>query len=422
MDWNESSLDNGVRIISHHSPDYHSFSVGVWVRIGSRFEDERYGGISHFIEHLLFKGTRRRTYRRIKEEIEGVGGTFNGFTSEECTAYWVKILKEYLPRSLDVLADMVRNPRLDAGDIEKERTVICEEIRMYRDMPSHYVHELFDATLFGSHPLGRPIAGTEETLSAINRTTMEEFLHRHYTPENIVVSIAGNFPPEKLLPAVEDSFGTMRKQQVNTCPPWKRGKSGPDITLLDKKTEQTHFCLGGRAYSRLDPGRYPLTILNLILGGNMSSRLFNEVREKRGLAYDIRSYVKAFQDTGAFVISAGVAPDKTGETLKVVVEQLKKIRESGVRDPEIVRAKRFLVSQLLMSMEENTDYMMWIGEQRLLRNDLVTLQKTIEAVRSVTGDDIKKAAGDILRPSNLFLSLIGPGQDAAKLRSILANL
>ena len=326
MDYREITLANNIRVIYKVLRESHSVTAGIWINVGSRYEDAKESGISHFLEHLLFKGTEKRSCFELKQAIEGVGGSFNGFTSEEVTCYWIKILGRYLDLSIDILADMVRAPRLRPADLAKEKSVIMEEISMYKDVPARYVHELFDELLFAPHPLGRPVVGTSETVTALTRADVREFLTARYAPENIVISVCGRFDENELKRLCDRYLGDMKQGRRNVFNRWENPVDrGGAVKIFPKDTEQVHFCLGGYGVSLFNKKRYPLSVLNLILGGNMTSRLFDEIREKRALAYDIRSYSKHYQDTGAFVVSAGVAPAKTEEALKVTLAQIAKI-------------------------------------------------------------------------------------------------
>jgi len=422
MEWQEFKIKNGIRVIYKHIPEFHSVSTGIWIKTGSRFETENISGISHFLEHLLFKGTKKRNYREIKEAIEGVGGTFNGFTSEEATCYWIKILGEYLDLSIDVLADMIQNPLLKEKDIEKERNVIIEEINMYRDIPARYVFELFDETLYNNHPLGQPIAGTVESISRIKRKDMAQYIKNFYTAENIVVSIAGNIKEKVMQNSIERYLSTVQKKSENTFVLWDRKTKGPGIKTLTKDTEQTHIVMGGLAPHRFDRKRYPLAVLNTILAGNMSSRLFNRIREEMGLAYAIKGATKHYQDTGAYLIYAGVSPEKTEKAISAVVDELKKIRDNGVKQDEMKRAKKFIISQILMDLEDNLEYMLWMGEQRLLREKLITIKETVEEINSVRSSDVKEIAGELFTPENMYLALIGPSANEENLMKIIYGL
>ena len=411
MDWKEFVLDNRLKVIYKSLPESHSVSVGVWSNVGSRYERKAVSGISHFIEHLLFKGTSTRSYRELKEAIEGVGGSFNAFTSVEMTCYYIKILSRYLRLSIDILSDMTQHPLLKEEEIEKERNVILQEINMYKDLPAHYVHEVFDEMLFAKHPLGRSIAGVDETVKSMSRNMISDFLSSHYSPDNLVLSVTGKFSESQLMDFTEQFWGNMLVGKKNTCLLWCKKNKGLNGKNIYKKTEQSHFCVGGLTFSRFDPDRFALHVLNVILGGNMSSRLFNEIREKRGLAYSIKSYTKSYRDTGAFVIYAGVEHSKTEESLKVIMGELDKIRKKSVKKKEISYAKKFLVSQFLMSLEDNLEYMMWIGEQRLLRKDLLAIQNIVDFINKVTTEDVLRVAQRIFDRNNMSFAGIGPGKN-----------
>ncbi len=400
-------MPNGIRVIYKHLPGTHSVSTGIFIKAGSRFEKQNLSGVSHFIEHLLFKGTKKRNYKQIKEAIEGVGGTFNGFTSEEATCYWIKILGEYVDLSIDVLADMIQNPLLKDADIEKERRVIIEEINMYKDIPAKYVFEIFDGTLYGGHPLGQPIAGTVETMSGMKRDWVSGYLKNFYTAENIVISISGNIHEKDMIQSMEKHLSGVKKKQKNGCKQWDGKPACPKVNILKKDTEQTHVAMGGLAPSRFDGKRYPLGILNTILGGNMSSRLFNRIREKMGLAYAIKSMAKHYQDTGAYLVYAGVSPDNTEKCIAAVIDEMRKIKD-GVKKTELDRAKKFMVAQILMGLEDNLEYMLWLGEQKLFREKPVTVKATLEKINAVTAEQVKNIAEELFRPENFCLSLIGP--------------
>ncbi len=422
MEWQEFKLHNGIRLIYKNLPGTHSVSTGIFVKIGSRFEKQGLSGVSHFIEHLLFKGTKKRNYRQIKEAIEGVGGNLNGFTSEEVTCYWIKILGEYLDLSIDVLADMIQNPLLKDTDIEKERKVIIEEINMYRDIPSKYVFEIFDGTLYNNHPLGQPVAGTSETMGKIKKENISNHIKNSYTAENIVVSVSGNISEKTLLKSVEKHLSSVGKNKKNICKPWHKKTVGPRTNILKKTTEQTHIVMGGLGPSRFDEKRYQVEVLNTILGGNMSSRLFNRIREQMGLAYAIKSFTKHYQDTGAYLIYAGVSPDNSEKSIEAVVHEMRRVKESGVKKIELERAKKFIVSQILMGLEDNLEYMLYLGEQKLFRDRPVPIKEVIEKINSVSPEQVRKVAEELFQPKNFCLSLIGPKADDDRIMKTLSVL
>jgi predicted Zn-dependent peptidase len=422
MEWKEFNLPNGIKVIYKDLPDFHSVSVGIWVKTGSRFEKESLSGVSHFIEHLLFKGTTKRNYRQIKEEIEGVGGSLNGFTSEEATCYWIKILGEYIDRSIDVLSDMLQNPLLKDTDIEKERNVIIEEINMYKDIPSKYVFEIFDSTLYSEHPLGQPIAGTPESMSGIKKENISTYIKNSYSAENIVVSISGNISEGPMIKSVERHLSSVFKKHKNVCRSWERKSVGPRINFLKKTTEQTHIVMGGLAPSRFDEKRYTLSLLNTILGGNMSSRLFNRIREKMGLAYAIKSFTRHYQDTGTYLVYAGVSPDKSEKSIETVIDEMRKMKDSGVKKAELERAKKFVTSQILMGLEDNLEYMMWLGEQKLFRDKPLTIKEIVEKINNVSLEQVKLTAEELFQPGNFCLSLIGPKADENRIMKTISTL
>ncbi len=421
MEWKEYKSEKGIKLIYRKIPEFSSVAVGVFVKAGSRTENDKIAGISHFIEHILFKGTKKRTGNQIKEEIEGVGGILNGFTSEEATCYWIKILNEYIERTFDVLSDMIKNPALKDEDIEKERSVILEEINMYKDIPAKYVFEIFDSILFYNHHLGRPIAGTVDTVKKITKEDMQKYLKKFYNSSNIVISLAGNFTESKVKKLFYKYFN-VRKGKESRFERWEGNGKGPKVKILKKETEQTHIVLGGIAFSREDRRKYPLSVLNTILGGNMSSRLFNRIREEMGLAYDIRSFTRSYVDTGAFIISAGVNPSNSLKAAEAITEELIKIRNEGVTEEEIERAKKYIISHTLMELEGNLEYMMFLGEQRLLRKKITPVKEIIENIKSVSKKDIKEVAEKLFVQNNFHFAMIGPEGDKEKFLKISEKL
>ena len=422
MDWKELSTSNGIKIIYKKIPQFHSVSAGIFIKAGSRFEKSSISGISHFIEHLLFKGTKKRSCNRIKEEIEGVGGTFNGFTSEEMTCYWIKILSEYFDLSIDVLSDMIQNPLMKRQDIEKERRVILEEINMYRDIPAKYVFEVFEKQLFKGHSLGRPIAGTPGSVRAITGKNLKDYMGDFYTAENIVVSVTGNVSEKQVGETADKYMSSIKGRGENTFSPWDKKPGGPAIKSIYKKTEQSHIAMGGIGLSRFDEKRYTLKVLDIILGGNMSSRLFNRIREEMSLAYAIKSMTGSYNDTGIYVIYAGVSPRNTEKCISAVIDEIKRIKDRGVSSNELDRAKKFLISQFLMRLEDNLEYMLWLGEQKLMKNSAVKKSEILERINGVCKKDIVSLSEEIFRPSNFNVSLIGPRADDSEILKAVSGL
>ncbi|MFA5096498.1 MAG: pitrilysin family protein [Candidatus Omnitrophota bacterium] len=406
--YRKTRLANGLRIISRAMPGRQSVALGVWIRVGGRDESLGNKGISHFLEHILFKGTRKYSCRRIKESIEGIGGSLNGFTSEESTCYLVKVPDRHLSTGLNILSDMVLNPTLPSREIRKERTVILEELKMYKDLPQSYVYELLDELLWPGQPLGRPIIGTVESVNGIGRAKMREFKEGHYTAANIVVSACGNLEDEKLERAVKRIFSGLKREKANIFPVARENQNSPGLKVFHKETEQTHMALGFRGFKREHPLKHALGLMHVILGGNMSSRLFNELREKRGLAYEIGTAVKRFQDTGAFIVHAGIDNRKVNESIRLILRELKKAKDGLVTEGEFKRAKEFYVGQLKLALEDTLEYMLWIGETTLMLDKAFALEEVIAEVNRVERADIREAARKIFREANLNLSLIGP--------------
>ena len=403
-----SQLPNHLKVLTVPMEDRKSAAVAIWVRVGGRFESKRLSGISHFLEHMLFKGTRRRTSRQIKEEIEGVGGVLNAFTSEESTCYFAKLLVEQFPRALDVLSDMVKDASLPPEELERERPVILEEIKMYRDQPSQYVQEIMGELLWPDQPLGRSLAGVPETVSAIHRPEMMSYKKKYYHPSNILVSVSGSISHAEVLEQTEKYFLSERGTSLSTFQRAQVTQKKPRLHFIEKETEQTHFVIGFHGFSKHDPRRYSVGVLNVVLGGNMSSRLFEEVREKRSLAYEIRTGVGSYQDTGSFTISAGVENRKAVLATDVILRELGKIAKKPVSKEELRRAKDYFISQFLMGLEDTLDHLLWVGEKVLYGEELPDREKIVQSIEKVSVEDVQSVAKEIFKSHKLNLTLIGP--------------
>jgi len=406
--YKRNDLKNGLRVITNRIKEALSVSLGIWINIGGRYEKAEQKGISHFLEHLLFKGSKKFSCREIKESIEGVGGSLNGFTSEELTCYLVKIPYRHLDSSLNTLSDMVINPLLKEEDVEKERTVILEELKMYRDLPQSYVYELLDELLWPAQPLGAPIIGRLETLEAIDRAKLSTFQAEHYTPANIVISAAGNLDHDLLVKKVSAIFSSKKNAKLNTFVAVKQLQDKPQLKIYNKMTEQTHMALGFHALKRNHPLRHAEALLHIILGANMSSRLFNEVREKRGLAYEIGTAIKRYQDTGAFLVHAGIDNSKVEDCLGLIFEELEKIRKTIVNKGEFKRAKDFYIGQLSLALEDTMEYMLWMGESIACLDKVFTLEQILKEVNKVSIEDLRKVASMVFVNKGINLALIGP--------------
>lgn len=410
----KTTLNNGLRVITKKIANVNSLSLGIWINIGGRYESASNKGISHFLEHLLFKGTKKYSCRLIKESIEGIGGALNGFTSEEFTCYLVKIPHRYWSTSLDILSDMVLNPSLKAQDIEKERSVILEELKMYKDLPQSYVYELLDQLLWPDQPLGSPIIGTVESLNKIGRPQLAAFQSAHYTPENIVISAVGRLDESLFNKKVQGIFSHRVSHGENTFKTAENTQKKNQLKIFDKDTEQTHMAMGFCGLKRNHHLKHAQTLLHIILGANMSSRLFNEVREKRALAYEIATAIKRFSDTGAFLVHAGIDNRKVTDCLELILKEVSKVKKNGVLKDEFRRAKEFYLGQLLLSLEDTMEQMLILGEGLASRDKIYTLQEMIKEVNRVNLADLKQAAQLVFQENKINLALIGPLKDKEK--------
>lgn len=414
--YKKAVLENGLKIITHPMKKMQSVAIGIWIKVGGRYETPEYKGIAHYLEHLVFKGSKKYSCRRIKESIEGVGGSLNGFTSEELTCYLAKLPNLHLDLALDILSDMALNPLLQPEEIEKERTVILEEAKMYKDLPQSYVYDLLDELLWPNHPLGMSIIGTPESIGRINKESLSLFKNRYYAPSNIVVSAAGCLEHSSFTKRVENIFSTHKNRNLNALLKVKEGAQyQPQLKLLHKETEQTHLALGFHGFRRGDPLRYAMGLLHIILGANMSSRLFNELREKRGLAYEIGTQAKYFHDTGAFIVHAGIDNRKVNESIEVILKELKRTKDKLVSVDEFKRAKEFYLGQLILSLEETLDHMLWIGESTATRDEVYSLKDIIKKINKVRREDIRKVADTVFNEKSLNLALIGPLKDSEQI-------
>ncbi|MCX5716159.1 MAG: pitrilysin family protein [Candidatus Omnitrophica bacterium] len=414
MTYKKVILENGLTVVLADMPYMESVSVGVWIGVGGRYEDKKQSGISHFLEHMVFKGTKKRSAKELKETIEGRGGALNGFTGEEFTCYLAKVMSKDAALAIDVLVDMTLNPVIAKSDFDKEKFVILEEIKMYMDMPNHYVHELLAELLWPNQPLGMPLAGTFKTVSAMTEKDLALYREDFYSPGNIMISVAGKLPQSGLIEMIKKNFSKTVPHPRRNYTAVELSQKAPAVNFHYKKTEQTHAALGIHGVSRFSRDKYSLDLMNIILGGNMSSRLFNEVREKLGLAYEISSSIKHYHDTGAVVIAAGIDNKKLGAAMKVILAELKKIRTRKVTKQEFIRAKEFYRGQLSMLFEETMHHMLWLGEKFICGDHEFREQDVLGRIDKVTIGDIKRISEDIFKPSNLNLAVVGPVKTAVQ--------
>ena len=406
--YHRTQLPNGLRIVSAPRWEAESTAIGIWVGVGARYEGSRVNGISHLLEHLLFKGTRFRSSRQIKEAIEGAGGSLNAFTDEEFTSVVAKVQPKNLETAIEVLTDMVLHSELDPRELEKERQVVMEEIRMYRDLPMHYVHDLLNSLLWPNHPLGRDIAGTPDSLKRISRKDIRLFQRRYYAPRNVVIAACGRLTHRALVEAVTRSWRSVSPGRPSVCRRAVERQRRPRLKIEAKETEQSHFSMGFHAFPRNHPQIHALSLLNVVLGGNMSSRLFQRVREDRGLAYEIGSQIKRFRDTGLFSISAGVEHKHLDPCLRVVMEELRRIRRKPVSPKEFEQAVEYLNGQVLFALEDTTEHMCWIGECEMLLGHVEPVELILAQLSRVKRGDLTHTARSLLRREHLSLAVIGP--------------
>lgn len=412
-------LDNGLRIVTSAMPHTKSVSVMLLVGTGSRYETVEEMGISHFLEHMLFKGTSRRPLpQQISEAIEGVGGVLNASTDRELTVYWCKVPEQHFTAALDLLVDMVRESLLKPDDLEKERDVVVEELAMTNDFPTDRVAVILDELIWPNQPIGRDVGGTKESVQAITKEMMVDYLSRQYVPSNVVVSVAGAVTHDQVTKLVGGHLGSWEGARPSPWFPSENGQTEPRVGLEHRQLEQAHLSLGLEAYSAFHPDRYVLDLLSIILGEGMSSRLFVALREEQGLSYDIGSGVQHLLDTGAFVVSAGVDPSKLAQAVTSIMEQLTKVKE-GVSAEELAKAKEVAKGRMLLGLEDSRRVASFNGAQELLMDRILTVDEVLEQVDAITPDDIQRVAKDVLVQKALNLAVVGPVEDEGALRELL---
>ncbi len=401
-------LDAGARVVTEAMPGLRSVAVGFWVGTGSRDEPDELAGASHFLEHLLFKGTDARSAVEIAEAVESVGGDMNAFTTQELTVFYVRVPDECLPLAIEILSDIVWRPALRESDVDAERQVILEEIRMRDDAPEDLVHDLFAGAIFPGHPIGREVIGAPATINAMRSADISAFHQRHYHPGNVVVAVAGNLDHDDVVALVEKGLDGASGDR----PPRDRyeGNDAPRaLAVLERPTEQAHVVLGMRSLPRDDPDRYALTVLNQTLGGGMSSRLFQEVRERRGLAYSVYSFRAAFEETGAFAVSAGTGPDRLPELLTVIDAELARVvAEGGISEHELDAAKGHLRGSLALSLESSASRMHRLGRSELTMGEIPSLDELVAEVDAVGADDVARVVERVLATDERSMAVVGP--------------
>jgi len=405
-----TTLPGGLRVVTEAVPGVRSAAFGVWVGVGSRDELHHEAGASHFLEHLLFKGTARRSALQIAEVTDAVGGELNAFTAKEYTCFYARVLDADLPLAVDVVSDLVTSATCTPEDVESERGVILEEISMHDDDPGDVVHDTFSAALYGDHPLGRPIIGSVDTVEALTHEAVTGYYHGRYVQPEMVVSAAGNVDHAQVVRLVEQAFGDAAPAAPAPLRPHDPPVRCSRVVVEDRPTEQAHLVLGAVGVARDDERRWALSVLNNALGGGMSSRLFQEVRENRGLAYSVYSYATHHADTGAFGVYAGCAPGKVDEVLALCREQLEDVAARGLADEEVARAQGQLRGSLVLGLEDTGSQMTRIGKAELVHGDVLAVDELLARIAAVTPEQVRAVAADVLRQP-LSLGIIGPFPD-----------
>jgi len=416
----KTTLKNGIRIVTKNMPYARSVSMGVWVNVGARDESALESGLSHFIEHMIFKGTKKRSAFQIAKEFDAIGGNTNAFTTMENTCYYARVIDSHTETMVDILSDIFVNSVFDPGEVDKERPVILQEIGMVEDSPDEYVHMLSGQNFWGENPLGRSILGTPENLARFDAPIIKNFFHRLYQPDRIVISAAGNIDHPRLVELVEPVFGTIASQDGFPQREIPRGCSVVDLN--HRNLEQLHICLSSRGLSITDPRRYACSLLNTILGGNMSSRLFQEIRERRGLAYSVYSFISSHVDAGMFGFYMGVDPSRAQETTRLVLEELDRIKNEPVESSELTGAIEYTKGSLLLASESADNQMVRSAQNEIHFGDDIALQTIIEKIEAVGADDIQDLANDLFNRSQMTLTSLGPlDADKKEFEEILYN-
>jgi predicted Zn-dependent peptidase len=415
-------LPNGLTVATAEMPHMASVSLGLWVGVGGRFEPKELNGVSHFIEHMLFKGTRERSAKEISQSVEGIGGYLNAFTSEENTCFYSKARHDKFDELLDVLMDMFHNSTFEPHEIEKERGVIKEELAMYLDQPHQHVHELLNETMWPDHPLGRSLTGTEKSIDGMGRRQLLNYQDENYVSSTTLIAAAGNLRHEKVVQSVKRYAGRFPQGRRPHFQPFEGAQDEPRVRLFTKDTAQMQIALGIRTCSRHDERRFALRVLNTILGENMSSRLFQVLREDRGLAYSIHSGLSFFDDVGTLTISAGLDTDKLPQALRLIVAELRRCTEKPPPAEELRRARDYLIGQLDLSLESTENQMNWIGEQLLAYGKIIPPKDAKQRLTEVKPAQVRAVAREFLRPERMNLAVVSPLKQAGGLMSMLSRV
>jgi predicted Zn-dependent peptidase len=403
---NRDVLPNGVRIISETVPYVQSVAVGIWVSTGARDEDSSNGGISHFLEHMLFKGTETRSAKQIATEFDSIGGQVNAFTDKEYTCYFAKVLSEHLDIAVDVLADMYLNSVLDPKEMKLEKNVVLEEIKRHEDTPDELIHDVLAETVWNNHPLGNSIIGSRESVSGLTRSNLKEYIQAKYTPDCIIVSVAGNLAHDHLVDRVGALFGGL--QGTKTAMPPSPLTFDSESALIDKVTEQVHFCVAAPGFSQLDNEKYTLAVIDTTLGGGMSSRLFQEIRESRGLAYAIGSYSAAYREGGMFAVYGGTSIESIEEVVRLVRDEFGNVLKENITDEELTRSKNQIKGALVLSQENMSSRMIRMAKSEIYHGRIIRLEELISSIMNVEHVDVARVSERIFAQGAFPVAAIGP--------------
>jgi len=413
----KETLANGVRIVTEEIPYVRSVSIGIWVGAGSRDEDENNNGVAHFIEHMMFKGTAKRTAKDIAETLDAVGGQLNAFTSKEYTCYYAKVLDEHLDIAIDLLSDMLFNSSFREDDLEKEKNVVIEEIKMYEDAPDELVHDIFASTLWSDHALGRPVIGSEKIIKGLDREAVVGFKNRFYGPDSIVVAVAGNIKHDLVVSKLAPLFSAINQQPE--AKNFSAPKTSSRVYSRKKETEQVHLCVGTPGLPLDHPDSYVLHVMNSVMGGGLSSRLFQEIREERGLAYSIYTYHSSYKDAGLFSIYAGLSRSNLNQVMDLVSKEMRNLRIKGITKDELVRTKEQLKGSIFLGLENVSSRMTRLGKSELCLNRVMTIEEVVDRINKVTLDEVRDLAGKFFRSENIVVSSVGPELDKKEFNVLL---
>ncbi len=409
--YRKTTLRNGVRIVTESMPAFRSASIGIWADVGSAAEPAERRGISHLVEHMLFKGTEHRSARDIAEQMDGIGGNLNAFTDKETTCYYAKVMDQHLPLAVDVLTDMFLNSRFDPEELAKEQKVVLEEIKMYDDSPDELIHDLFIQTMWHGSDLGAPTIGFADTVTKLTPDDLRAHMKRHYAPNSVVVAAAGNVDHDNVVQLFEKAFATF--EGACELPVPESPQTTPNRLFRYKDSEQAYVVLGTRGLSVRDERRYALSVMDTILGGGMSSRLFQEIREKRGLVYTVYSFQAAYRGAGLFAVYAGTSPQNVSECVSVIGEQFTNLREHEVTPAELRLAKEHIKGSLTLSLESTSSRMIRLGRSEFSLGRELTTEEIEEKVEAVTAQEIQQLAQELLQEEDLGLCVLGPVDEAS---------